>query len=127
MDTLNKAFQLYLQGYSLRNLSKRFNIPKSTLSYKFKKCFGEEYTQLRNNHGVLQVIKEYLHNPNLPSRDRNNIKKWFNDNLSTILESEITNINAPLYSDSYLNKLTRQECSHRSKDWKQLFEVILSA
>jgi len=127
MDTLHKAFQLYLQGYSLRNLSKRFNIPKSTLSYKFKKTFGTEYTQLRNNHGVLQVIKEYLHNPNLPSKDRNTIKKWFNNNLSTILESEITNINNPLYSNSYLDKLTRQECSHRSKDWKQLFEVILSA
>ncbi|ALB39893.1 MULTISPECIES: helix-turn-helix domain-containing protein [unclassified Anabaena] len=127
MDTLNKAFQLYLQGYSLRNLSKRFNIPKSTLSYQFKKAFGLDYTNLRNSYGAIQVIKEYIHNPDISTKDKHDIKRWLSNNLSTILESETANIKTPLYSDRYLDRLTFKECSHRSKDWKQLFEVILKA
>lgn len=127
MNNLPQIFNLYLQGYSLRNLSKRFHIPKSTLSYQFRKKYGDNYTQARNSNGIIPVIKEYLHSPDIDPRYKNTIRRWLNDNLAQIMESEAANLANPIYSDRHLDKLTYAECGHKSKDWKQVFEVLFSA
>jgi len=124
MEVTNKAFQFYQQGLTLRELEKIFNVPRSTLSFRFKKQFGNNYADLKNSHGLLPMIKEYLHNPNLPERHRNTIKRWFNDNLSIILESEVKHRDTKLYSDKQLDNFTRFECGHRSKDWRDVFEFL---
>lgn len=125
---LDRAFNLYIQGYSLRNLEKRFHIPKSTLSFKFRKKYGEGYSSLKNSQGVMSIIKEYLRSPNLGQSDKNSIQKWMYTNLSSIMESDIKNHQVPLLSDKQLDNLTREQCSSRGgKDWKTLFELTLAA
>lgn len=127
MDTLEKAFQLYIQGFSLRNLEKRFKIPKSTLSFRFKKRYGDNYSSLKNKEGVMSVINEYLRSPSLSRREKDIIKSWLYLNLSSVIDSDIRNHQTPLFSDSKLDKLTREQCSRREKDWKTLFEAMLTA
>jgi hypothetical protein len=126
-NVLDKAFQMYLQGYSLRNLTKRFNIPKSTLSVRFKKNYGVNYTQLRNSNGVLPIIKEYMFDVDLLSyKDRAKVKRWYNENIDKIMLSDLNNRSNTLLTDRQLNRLTLQECGHRTKDWGDIISDTFS-
>lgn len=122
--TIEQLFDLYLCGYSLRNIERRTNISKSTLSMKFKKAFGDNYTSIRNNRGILPIIKHYLNNADLKPRDRDKIRHWLNNNLTNILKSDLAHRDTPLLTDKQEDKLTRAECGHKSRDWKELFEII---
>lgn len=127
MDITTEAFQLYIQGYSLRNLEKRFHIPRTTLAYRFKKLYGDNYSQLKNSQGLMAVVKEYLRSPALSQKDKNSIRKWLYSNHKTILESDVKNHQSPLLSDHQLQNLTLNQCGHKTKDWKALFESTLTA
>lgn len=123
MDELEQIYNLYIQGYSLRNLAKRFNIPKSTVDFRLKKRYGKDCASLRNPEGTLAIIKEYLRSPDLRQRDKIEINRWLNTNLTKLIEFDTQN-REPLYSDAKLDKLTREQCYHGSKDWKDLFTVL---
>lgn len=126
MTAIERAFTLYIQGYSLRKLSCIFKIPTTTLAYKFRKRYGNDYTQLKNKNGLIPIIKEYLVNPNLSIEDKRKIKQWMNSNCTNILASDKDNSNIPLYTEKKIEQLTRQECFHKDKDLKTLFEATLT-
>ncbi len=117
---IGRAYKLFLKGYSLRALAKIFKIPKSTLSYKFRKLYGSDYAEQRNHWGVLQIILEYTNDRDLSVRDRQQIRDWMNRNFNQIVESERANLDKPLYTNRKIQQLTYLECSHKSKDWKDL-------
>lgn len=126
-NVIDKAFQMYLQGYSLRNLTKRFGVPKSTLSVRFKKHFGVNYTQLRNDHGVLPILKEYMFDTDLLSdRDRAKVKRWYNENVDKIMLSDLNNRSNTLLTNKQLDRLTFAECGHRTKDWGDIISDTFS-
>ncbi|MEH1957679.1 helix-turn-helix domain-containing protein [Nostoc sp.] len=118
--TIQRAFELYKQGYSLRSLAKIFKISKTNLGKKFRKLHGDNYSELKNKYGLTPVIKEYMNNPALPDRQKEQISDWFTANRKVIAESDSRYLNSPLFTDSRLQQLTYLECSHRTKDWKDL-------
>ncbi|WP_322734414.1 hypothetical protein [Nostoc sp. DedVER02] len=122
---IGRAYKLFLKGYSLRKIAKIFKIPKSTLSYKFRKLYGSDYAEQRNHWGILQVIQEYANDKSLSPRDRQQIRDWMNRNFNQIIESERANLDKPLYTNRKLQQLTELECSYRKGDWKRLFEDTL--
>ncbi|MBN3927118.1 hypothetical protein [Nostoc sp. NMS4] len=125
--TIGRAYKLFLKGYSLRALAKIFKIPKSTLSYKFRKVYGADYAEQRNHWGLLPIIQEYVNDKDLSARDRQQIKDWMNRNFDKIIESEKSNLDKPLYTNRKLQQLTELECSYKKGDWKQLFENTLTS
>jgi hypothetical protein len=124
---ISRAYKLFLKGYSLRSLAKIFKIPKSTLSYKFRKLYGSDYAEQRNHWGILPIVQEYLNDKSLADKDRRQIKDWMNQNFNQIIESEKANLNKPLYTNRKLQQLTELECSYRKGDWKSLFENTLTS
>jgi hypothetical protein len=119
-----KLFQLYIKGKSLRDLSKISGLSKSIISIKFKALYGDDYTNFKNNHGLLPIIKEYLSNPKITEAQKRKIKKWLDTNMSNIVESDLANIETPLFTDKHEKTLTYKECSHTEHDWKFYFEVL---
>ncbi len=117
---ISRAYKLFLKGYSLRSLEKIFKIPKSTLSYKFRKSYGDNYAEQRNHWGVLQIIQEYASDKSLSAKDRQQVRDWLNKNFNEIIESEKANLDNPLYTNRKIQQLTYLECGHRTKDWKDL-------
>ncbi|MFS0515133.1 hypothetical protein ACEYW6_10470 [Nostoc sp. UIC 10607] len=126
-NVFSRAYKLFLKGYSLRALEKIFKIPKSTLSYKFRKIYGTDYAEQRNHWGVLAVINEYTNDKSLSPKDRQQIKDWMNQNFNQIIESERANLDRPLYTNRKIQQITELECSYKKGDWKSLFENTLTS
>lgn len=122
---ISRAYKLFLKGYSLRKIAKIFKIPKSTLSYKFRKLYGSDYAEQRNHWGILPVIQEYINDRDLSARDKQQIRDWMNINFNQIIESEKAHLDKPLYTNRKLQQLTELECSYRKGDWRKLFEDTL--
>lgn len=119
--TIQRAFELYKQGYSLRSLAKIFKISKTNLGKKFIRMYGQDYSQLKNKFGLSPIVKEYLANPSLTDTQKEQISDWFHANRKVIAASDSKYLGFPLMTDARLQQLTNMECSHRSKDWKDLF------
>ncbi|MGV0103985.1 HTH psq-type domain-containing protein [Nostoc sp. DSM 114160] len=124
---IGRAYKLFLKGYSLRSLAKIFKIPKSTLSYKFRKTYGVDYAEQRNHWGLLPIIQEYVNDKSLADKDKREIRDWMNRNFDRIIESEKANLDKPLYTNRKLDQLTQLECSWRKGDWRSLFENTLTS
>ncbi|MCW5317917.1 helix-turn-helix domain-containing protein [Nostoc sp. KVJ3] len=118
--TIQRAFELYKQGYSLRSLAKIFKISKTNLGKKFTKAYGRGYAELKNKYGLTPVIKEYLNDGSLSTRQKEQISDWFSANRKVIAESDSKYLNSPILTNSREQQLTYLECSHKSKDWKDL-------
>lgn len=121
---IDQLFNLYLQGYSLRNIERRTGISKSTLSIKFKKAFGDNYTSIRNNQGVLPIIKQYINDSTISPKEKVKLVKWLNANLSNILKSDLAHKDQPLLTNKQEDSLTKKECGHKQHDWRDLFTVL---
>lgn len=124
---ISRAYKLFLKGYSLRSIAKIFKIPKSTLSYKFRKLYGSDYAEQRNHWGILPIVQEYTNDKSLSAKDRQQIRDWMNRNFNQIIESEKAHLDKPIYTNRKLQQLTELECSYRRGDWKQLFENTLAS
>lgn len=121
-STTERAFKLYLQGWSLRKLEKHFGIPNETLGYRFRAKYGRNYKQLKN---FLPVIREYLKRRDLSTRDKEQISDWLtSDSLFIRLVSTDNQYRNKLYSCQEIENLTRRQCSHGEEDWRRLFEVL---
>ncbi|MEH2093984.1 helix-turn-helix domain-containing protein [Nostoc sp.] len=118
--TIQRAFELYKQGYSLRSLAKIFKISKTNLGKKFRKLHGDNYSELKNKYGLTPIIKEYLNNPALSDKQKEQISDWFHVNRKLIAASDSKYLNCHLLTNSREQQLTYLECSHKSKDWKDL-------
>lgn len=119
-STIYRAFQNWLTGSNLRELSTFFNIPHQTLSYNFKKYFGPNYTKLRNNHGIIPIIQEHLSNTRLTPKQRSIIQNWLEEQIKELLINDLKNTDTRLLTSREENKLTFAECSHSEKDWREI-------
>lgn len=124
MSTITqRAFSLYLQGMSLRKLQSHFNIPKETLSYRFRKLYGKDYTLIKN---VAPVVKEYLKSPDLSPEDKQLIQQWFNspELINKLLDIGTNTRLTKLYTQTEIEFLTINECGHGAKDWREVFDTF---
>jgi hypothetical protein len=76
---------------------------------------------------VLPIIKEYMFDVDLLSyKDRAKVKRWYNENIDKIMLSDLNNRSNTLLTDRQLNRLTLQECGHRTKDWGDIISDTFS-
>ncbi|AFY48991.1 hypothetical protein Nos7524_3191 [Nostoc sp. PCC 7524] len=118
----DRAFILYTSGYSLRKLEKHFCISKDTIANHFKKTYGPNYKNIKNRNGILPIIQEYLKSNILNTRQKEVVRRWL-DNPSTtqlISNSDRQHLDSKLYTKDYIDKLTKLECNHYEKDWREL-------
>lgn len=120
--TAQRAYRLYLKGYSLRNIEKAIGIPRSTLSYKFRKIFGPNYAQKRNKNGTIQILQEYLKDPSISQKHKREIKEFIERKLTLISEMDSLYQNQPLYTNKKIQSLTNAECSRGKHPYDFQFE-----
>ncbi|MBD2060497.1 hypothetical protein H6F88_31645 [Oculatella sp. FACHB-28] len=118
--TLHRAFQQWLQGKGLRDISTLFSIPSTTLSYSFRRLYGRDYKALKNTNGILPIIQEHLANPKLSSSQRRSIEQWKDTQLKEILLNDLNNKTTRLLTAKEENQLTFKETSHTDKDWRDV-------
>ncbi|MBD2196602.1 MULTISPECIES: helix-turn-helix domain-containing protein [Calothrix] len=117
-----RAFSLYLKGWSLRKLQSHFNTPKSTLRDRFERIYGRGYTNLRS---IIDIIKEYLTDPKISTKDKEQIREWLNSPQLFQLLLNVKSPNTKFYTDKQIRSLTLKECFHKSRDFKELFELLI--
>jgi hypothetical protein len=121
MEIIDRAFRLYLQGWSLRKLEKHFGVDHSTFGKLFQHRFGRDYQNIKN---FVPIVQEYLKSSSLKPKDKEQIRDWLR---SSQLYDLLLSLNVPdkkLYTEGQINNLTSKQCSHRTKDWRFLFEVL---
>ncbi|MBD2515197.1 hypothetical protein H6G93_09285 [Nostoc sp. FACHB-973] len=122
---IERAYKMFLTGSSLRELEIYFKMPKSSIRERFIKMYGKDYASKRNSYGAAHIISEYLNSKTLSPKQKLEIKKWFYSpqTLRNIMYTDHKNP-SKLLSDRQIEVLTTEECGHKSKDWKELFEVL---
>ncbi|BAY23728.1 hypothetical protein NIES2100_35200 [Calothrix sp. NIES-2100] len=121
MDITERAFKLYLQGWSLRKLEKHFGVPNETLGYRFRNKYGRDYRRLKN---FLPVVREYLKNRSLSAQDKGQIIEWLTSDSLFQRLTALPNTHKKLYTNSEIENLTRRQCNYKDGDWRRLFEVL---
>ncbi|ANV88482.1 hypothetical protein AWQ22_14000 [Picosynechococcus sp. PCC 7117] len=123
--TTEELFILFLKGNNLRTISKMTNIPRSTLSYRFSKHYGKNYSSLKTKNGVRTILKEYLEGNLLNLNHKKSLREWICHNDELILKHDLENRDNILFTNKQLDSLTYSECSRSDKDWKYIFENVL--
>jgi hypothetical protein len=120
-DTYNRAFLDWLHGNSLRDLQKMYGIHRATLSYQFRKRFGKEYAQHKRVKGAARIIEEYLSDPKLTEKDKNEIRRWLVENREFVFMVDLDQKETQLYSDKEINCKTVFETSQTHNDYRDIF------
>ncbi|MBW4421203.1 MAG: hypothetical protein KME13_18540 [Myxacorys californica WJT36-NPBG1] len=112
-EIINQAFNILSTdtNSSVRSISKKLNIPFSTLKDNLIKQYGNDYrVKAKGADGSLyKILKaEYKNKPDL--------LKWLEENKSALIKDD------SILSNSQLNRLTRNECSHSKNDYRTIFE-----
>lgn len=121
-EIIDSACLDFLQGQSIRHLSKRFQIPRSTLHYHLVKRLGKNCR--RANQGLLAVLQEYLQSRNLSERDKVQLRRWLSRNAGQVIACDRAS-NTRLLTLRKEQALTRQECGFRS-DFRGTIEAVWS-
>lgn len=119
------AYRLWLLGDSLRDIEQKTNIPKSTLSYYFRRIFGTQYRNSRRVKGTYQVLLEYLDDVSLSTKDRKEIQRFLDKNREQILEFDFMNREQPLFTDREIINLTYSETSRSRYDFRVIVEKCI--
>lgn len=105
-----EAMLLYIKTNSLRKVSRRLGVPRSTLSYWFI-SMHPEYAKLCKQ-GVFASSSEFMSRSKRP-REVEEIETWLMKNLKELLESE-SNTNLTTYSYKKIKTLSHKETSRYS-------------
>lgn len=87
---MREALLLYAQGRTLRQVAKVVGVDHSTLAYWFRKMHPR-YTQIVRR-GVFASTADFLasREARRSPEKANQVRRWFLDNLPTIMETEAT-------------------------------------
>lgn len=123
-EVYQRCWQLFRSGISIRTLSKHFNIPRSTIQYKFKITYGADYTQYQVKSGLIPIIDEYLNSQSLPPKQKQHLEEWKVKNLNLILEVDYIHKDTSLLTSHQEKKLTLEQTSHTSQCWSDRLNAL---
>lgn len=115
---LDQIFQEWQSGTGLRELAIKYQTPKSTLSDRLR-AKRQDYNSQRNHYGILPILQEYLSASSLLTQAQKQIvQDWIDQNKFKLAASNSSTLN--LYTTRQIDDFTRAECSHKSKDWRDV-------
>jgi hypothetical protein len=117
-----KAYLRYICGSSLRSLARELGLTHAGLRYRFQRYIHSDFANLARR-GIFPEIKRYLLSRHVSFVQKERIESWVISQLPAIVESEA---NAPqnFYSESKLNRLTRDETGPIDDYCERLGEVL---
>lgn len=121
---IERAFQHYTEYCALRKTAEAFGLSYRTLARRFKQYYGDNYTQCKNEHGVVSIVKEYIGDNNLSKKQRNQIKEWYESNLNRIVDYNSINRETKLYTNREIQNLTYKETWHGDKDLLDVLNTL---
>ena len=107
-------FELYREGkYSVRELSRNYNISFSTLRDRFRNLFGINYTDYRSGEGtVYNILREHI-DALSEGKHKTDCLEWFERNKERLLEMSYEDSNSDrtkLYTGKRLDRESQALC-----------------
>ena len=120
-----RAWAMYQQGSTLRQLAAHFGISRGALEYNFKSRYGKDYAQVKTPNGTLLIIDEAVNTLKLSERQRQEIHQWKVNNIERIISVDQAQKGTRLLTSKQEQALTYAECSRGKNDYRQLFDTYL--
>ena len=107
-------FELYREGkYSVRELSRNYNISFSTLRDRFRNLFGINYTDYRSGEGtVYNILREHI-DALSEGKHKTDCLEWFERNKERLLKMSYEDSNSDrtkLYTGKRLDRESQALC-----------------
>lgn len=122
-SAVKRAFRLFQQGMSLRQIAPSFGTTRNTLSLHLKRYYGPDYAKYKGTKGLIQVLQEdYLASNNLSTRDRAAIASWLTAQMNDIIQSDLHS-DIKLLTNRQERQLTQRE-TRKNGDYRDLFDAV---
>lgn len=131
---VQRAAQLYVQGYTLRQLEEIFPLKKDALAAVLKTELKEDYkniSSLRKKTDTLTIIEEdYLKKPGLSAKQKQEIKLWLTTEKIKEIAAKDANSEVRLLTldgeESFRQQKSQEQISRglKSGDYRDLIDSV---
>ncbi|MEP1076501.1 DUF4160 domain-containing protein [Leptolyngbya sp. PL-A3] len=104
-----------MSGYSVRAISRRTHIPKSTIHDCLKRHLGKKSQEVRQ--GSFLILDEHLQRGSLTEKQQSEVRSWVAKNQERIMQIDMQS-NTRLLTVKREQELSWRECGSK-RDWRE--------